>query len=165
MLGGRITSRASRIAALTAGAAVLLGTGVAVGGLGSEPVTRELLAESNNPRGAPDRTLALSRVTIKPGAELALHHHEGTQVARIEQGTLTYTVETGEVRVRAGDPDAGTAELVQTIEAGETAKIRAGQWIVEQPSDIHQARNAGKRDIVIYLATLLRKGAPPSTPN
>lgn len=143
----------------------MLGAGVAVGGILQEPVVRESLAESNNPRGATDRVLGLSRVTVQPGAELALHHHEGTQIARIEQGTLSYTVESGEVRVKAGDPGAGTAELIQTVEAGETAKIRAGQWIVEQPSDIHRAANRGKREIVIYLATLLRKGAPPSTPD
>lgn len=166
MSGGRIRSRAGRAAGLIAGAAALVGAGVALGGsLASEPVTRDALAKSNNPRGAPDRVLGLARVDIKPGAELALHHHEGTQIARIEQGTLTYTVEEGEVRVRRGDADDGTAELVRTIEAGDTAKIRTGQWIVEQPSDIHRARNVGKRKIVIYLATLLRKGAPPSTPD
>jgi quercetin dioxygenase-like cupin family protein len=165
MFGGINVSRARRVAALTVGATVALGAGVAIGGLDAEPVVRDSLAKSANPRGAPDRTLGLSRVTIQPGAELALHHHEGTQIAHIEQGTLTYTVESGEVRVKRGDPDAGTAELVQTIEAGETAKIRTGQWIVEQPSDIHRAANQGKREIVIYLATLLRTGAPPSTPN
>jgi hypothetical protein len=35
---------------------------------------------------------------------------------------------------------------------------------VEQPSDHHHAANHGKDRVVIYLATLLRHGAPPSTP-
>jgi quercetin dioxygenase-like cupin family protein len=49
--------------------------------------------------------------------------------------------------------------------AGRTGRVAAGQWIVEQPSTIHRAANHGKSKIVIYLATLLRTDAPPSTPN
>lgn len=54
--------------------------------------------------------------------------------------------------------------LVRRIKAGQTGKVHAGQWIVEQPSDIHRASNRGTKRIVITLATLLEKGAPPSTP-
>jgi quercetin dioxygenase-like cupin family protein len=53
---------------------------------------------------------------------------------------------------------------VRTISAGQTGQIRPGQWIVEQPSDIHQAANNGADPVVIYLATLLKTGAPPATP-
>jgi len=114
-------------------------------------------------RGAPDRTLVLSRVEIDPGAKLALHHHLGTQVAHIESGTLSYTVERGSAVVREGESDQNPRK-VRTIKAGQTGKIRPGQWIVEQPSDIHRAANRGSQPIVIYLATLLETGAPPSTP-
>jgi quercetin dioxygenase-like cupin family protein len=145
-------------------ALALVAAGAAVAGfIAPAPVTREALARTEHPRGAPDRTLGLSRVVIQPGTELALHHHEGTQIARIEHGTLTYTVHTGEVKVRKGDAEADP-QFVRTIEAGETARIKSGQWIVEQPSDHHSARNAGDGKVVIYLATLLRHGAPPSTP-
>jgi hypothetical protein len=44
------------------------------------------------------------------------------------------------------------------------ARIAAGQWIVEQPSDIHEAANRGSTPVVIYLATLLEAGAAPATP-
>jgi len=54
--------------------------------------------------------------------------------------------------------------LVRKIAAGQTAAIRAGQWIVEQPSDIHEAANRGPDPVVLYLATLLQQGASPSTP-
>ncbi|MDX6635036.1 MAG: hypothetical protein QOF06_1239 [Solirubrobacterales bacterium] len=40
----------------------------------------------------------------------------------------------------------------------------AGQWLVEQPPDIHEAANRGSSPVVIYLATLLKSGAPPATP-
>lgn len=124
---------------------------------------RNALAQTDQVQGAPDRSLVLSRVEVEPGAKLALHHHLGTQVARIESGTLIYTVRRGAVVVRKGEADQDPAK-VRTIAAGQTGRIRAGQWIVEQPSDIHEAANRGSAPVVIYLATLLKKGAPPATP-
>jgi quercetin dioxygenase-like cupin family protein len=126
-------------------------------------VIRNALAQTSRVRGAPDRTLVLSRVAVAPGAKLALHHHLGTQVARIQSGVLTYTVQRGAVTVRSGESDR-QPQTVRTIAAGQTARIQAGQWIVEQPSDIHQAANRGSTPVVIYLATLLETGAPPATP-
>jgi hypothetical protein len=145
---------------LVAGGAI----GWALAGQAEAPeAKRQALAASDDPRGAKDRTLGLSRVVVPAGAELALHHHQGTQVAYIDSGTLTYTVETGSVEVRKGPADGGS-EVVREIAGGETGKIKAGQWIVEQPSDHHSAANRTSKRIVIYLATLLEDGAPPSTP-
>jgi quercetin dioxygenase-like cupin family protein len=124
---------------------------------------RSALAETDHVQGAPNRSLVLSRVVVEPGAQLALHHHLGTQVARIQSGTLTYTVRRGSVPVRSGEADQ-SPRLIRTIHAGQTSRIRAGQWLVEQPSDIHEAANRGSAPVVIYLATLLEVGAPPSTP-
>lgn len=124
---------------------------------------RDALAQSSAVKGAPDRTMVLSRVEVEPGAKLALHHHLGTQISHIEAGTLTYTVRRGSAAVREGEADQ-QPRLVRTITAGETARIRPGQWLVEQPSDIHEAGNRGRTPVVIYLATLLKTGAPPATP-
>lgn len=123
---------------------------------------RKALAQTDRVHGAPNRSLVLSRVMVEPGAKLALHHHLGTQVAHIQAGTLTYTVQRGSVIVRRGESEQ--PETIRSIEAGQTARIRAGQWIVEQPSNIHQAANRGSTPVVIYLATLLKAGAPPATP-
>ncbi len=130
----------------------------------AEPTAvRTALAESSRVQGASGRTMVLSRVVIQPGAKLPLHHHLGTQISRVTSGTLTYTVEGGTAVVREGE--SGVDErLVRRIAAGETARIRAGQWLVEQPSDIHRAANNGSTPVVVYLATLLESGAPPSTP-
>lgn len=125
-------------------------------------VVRNALAQSSSVQGAPNRTMVLSRVEVAPGARLALHHHLGTQISRVETGTLTYTVRQGSAVVREGESDQ-SPRLVRTIEAGQTARIKAGQWLVEQPSDIHEAANNGSDPVVIYLATLLRTGAPPAT--
>lgn len=159
--------RASRpmLVALIAGSVALAGAGVGYGLAQSakEPVKRSALAQSKHPRGAPGRSLALSRVVIKPGAKLALHHHQGTQISFIQNGTLTYSVEQGRVKVREGAYDDG-AQVVREIRAGQTGKVRTGQWLIEQPSDFHHAANIGDQRVVIYLATLLKSGAPPSAP-
>jgi hypothetical protein len=124
---------------------------------------RNALAQSSAVKGAPGRTMVLSRVEVEPGAKLALHHHLGTQISHVEAGTLTYTVRRGSAVVREGESDQ-QPRLVRTIKAGETARIRPGHWLVEQPSDIHEAANGGRTPVVIYLATLLKTGAPPATP-
>lgn len=128
------------------------------------PVVREALAQDVDPAGAKGRTLGLSRVDVQPGAQLALHRHPGVQIARIDQGVLTYTVvRGGSVTVWRGNPEV-KATKVRTIRPGQTAPIRAGQWIVEKPGTIHRARNRGKKKIVIYIATLFRNGEPPAIP-
>ena len=136
----------------------------AFGDTKAEPTAvRTAFAETDQVQGAPDRTMVLSKVVIQPGAKLAVHHHLGTQISRVSAGTLSYTVERGSAIVREGE--SGVDErLVRKIAAGQTARIRPGQWLVEQPSDIHRAANHGSTPVVVYLATLLETGAPPSTP-
>jgi quercetin dioxygenase-like cupin family protein len=155
------------IAPLAAVALMSSGAGIgwAVSSARTDPVVvvREPLAQAVAPLGAPGKTLGLSRVTVMPGAELASHHHPGTQIARIENGTLTYSVESGSVKVMKGPADDPT--LVRRIKAGQTGRIRTGQWIVEQRSEVHHAANRGTEPVVIYLATLFTTGAPPSLPN
>ncbi len=121
------------------------------------------LAQSTSVKGAPGRTLGLTRVTVSPGTKLPWHHHSGTQISSVQQGTLTYTVKMGRVKVMSGQGD--TAKLVRTIKAGQTKAIKAGQWIVEQPTVIHRAANRGTTKVVILLATLFPHGAPPSVSN
>jgi mannose-6-phosphate isomerase-like protein (cupin superfamily) len=135
----------------------------ALGQTAAPTAVRNALAQTEKVQGAPQRTLVLSRVIVPPGAELALHHHLGTQVAHVQAGVLTYTVRSGSVVVRRGEADQ-SPRRVRTIAAGQTGQIRAGQWIVEQPSDIHKAANRGGAPVTIYLATLLKTGAPPATP-
>jgi quercetin dioxygenase-like cupin family protein len=124
--------------------------------------SRQAMAQTEHVQGAPGRTMVLSKVTVPPGAKLAVHHHLGTQISRVASGTLTYTVRQGKAELFEGESEE--PRLVRVIAANQTANIRAGQWLVEQPSDIHQAGNRGSSPVVIYLATLLKDGAAPSTP-
>jgi quercetin dioxygenase-like cupin family protein len=152
--------------AALAGALVAVGAvaGWAVAGVEDAPTAKRIpLAATKNVRGAEDRRLELSRVVIPAGVELARHHHEGTQIAFMDKGVLHYTVYKGSVTVKRGAPGE-EPKVIRKIKAGETGKIRAGQWFVEQPSDHHGAANRGKEKVVVYLANLLRTGAPPSTP-
>lgn len=163
---GAVPSRPRLLVVLALLVGIALGTTIpgAFGQSEEAPTAiRNALAQTSKVQGAPGRTMVLSRVVVEPGAKLAAHHHLGTQVARIQSGVLTYTVRRGSAAVRKGESDRDPA-LVRTIKAGQTAAIRKGEWIVEQPSDIHEAANRGQDSVVIYLATLLRDGAEPSTP-
>lgn len=160
--------RRGRHAAIAIGAATAVALGLLLPGAfgrSASPATavRSALAQTSSVRGAPGRTMVLSRVVVPPGVRLALHHHLGTQISRVVAGTLTYTVRRGSAVVRSGEADR-SPRLVRRIGSGQTASIRPGQWLVEQPSDIHEAANRGSTPVVIYLATLLRDGAPPATP-
>src|SRR5882724_10366122 len=60
-----------------------------VGPTTSNGITRTPLGEAS-PVNAPGQELYLQRVTIGPGAKLVEHFHQGTQVARVLSGVLTY---------------------------------------------------------------------------
>jgi hypothetical protein len=148
--------------------ATLPAAGAAARSLGAEAQpgqapAREALAQVVNPRGAPGRTLGLSRVTIPARTALAPHRHPGYQIAYIARGTLTYTVRTGVVRVYRGAADA-SPRRVGTIRAGETGRVHAGEWLVERQGDVHFGANRGRRAVVILLATLFTTGSPASIP-
>jgi quercetin dioxygenase-like cupin family protein len=144
-------------------AALLSITAVAVAQQSPPTAKRVALAQAVDPAGAKGQTLGLSRVTVPPGARLALHVHPGTQTAYIDKGTLTYSVKTGSVRVYRGAADQ-KPKLVRRITAGHTAKIRAGQWLVEKPGVQHFAANLSDKPIVILAATLFQNGQPPAIP-
>jgi quercetin dioxygenase-like cupin family protein len=123
----------------------------------TEPVVREELAVGT-PANAPGQTLYLSRVTIQPDGEIAPHFHEGTQIANIEAGTLTYTVISGTVQVTRAD---GTTE---SVTGPDEIALQPGDALTENQDMIHSAANHGDTPVVILLASLLTEGAPPSTP-
>jgi hypothetical protein len=161
----RLFPRSASLTVLVIGAVVILAivlpTAFGASDPGPGPV-RNALAQSSQVAGAPGRTMVLSKVTVPPGVQLALHHHQGTQISRVVSGTLTYTVRRGHADLYVGESEP--AHLVRRITAGQTARIKSGQWLIEQPSDDHEAANRGTAPVVIYLSTLLKTGAPPSSP-
>jgi quercetin dioxygenase-like cupin family protein len=128
---------------------------------GVTEVTRQVIAQSN-PTTAPGQLLELTRVIIPAGESLAPHTHPGPQMAIIDEGTLTYTIIKGSVQVTraAGTSDAKT----ETASAGQTIELKPGDSLIETPGMEHEAKNAGKDAIVIYLSSLFPQGAPASSP-
>lgn len=119
-------------------------------------IASEVLGHAT-PVAVEDPELSLGRVTIMPGAVIPAHHHPGTQIGVVVQGTLTYTVFTSDVELHRAD---GRSE---SIRAGETVLVHVGDALVESPSAVHQGRNEGDLPVVIYLSTLYPAGAPMST--
>src|SRR5688572_3553032 len=92
------------------------------------------------PAAAPGRALYLVRYEIAPGTRLPAHRHEGTQIGRVEAGTLTYHVLAGRVPVYRAGGD-GKALLVREIGEGEQAEVTAGEWLVETEEVRHWGAN------------------------
>ena len=154
--------------ALLAGVILLAGTAVvayAAGAARRAPAqaSRTVLAQAVDPPGAHGRTLALSRVRIPPHTRLALHRHPGVQLAYVQKGTLSYTVQSGVVKVYRGDADQDP-DVVRRIADGQSGRVHAGEWVIERPRVVHFGANHGDHPVVILLATLFRNGMPSSIP-
>jgi quercetin dioxygenase-like cupin family protein len=144
-------------------AVLLLGSSVVSVALQSKPepapsvvISSEVLSR-DVPVDVADPELALGRVTIMPGAVIPVHHHPGTQIGVVVQGTLTYSVFTGTVEWQRANAHQSAPHV---IAAGETVRVPTGDALVEAPGSIHQGRNDGTIPVVIYLSTLFPVGAP-----
>ncbi len=122
----------------------------------SAEVTRVLFGQTD-PSNAPGQTLYLQQIAIPGGVALPTHFHEGTQIATIQAGVLTYHVVKNTVTVNHAD---GTSEEVS---APSVVELKVGDGVVETSDMVHWAENKGTQPVQILLATLLTKGAPLST--
>ena len=131
-------------------------TTTTTGSSSSNGITRNDLG-STAPANAPGQELYLQRVTIAPGATLPEHFHQGTQIARIVGGVLTYDLASGTVVTRANGK-------TETVKAPATVTLKKGDGLVETQGLVHHGSNKGKKPVVIEIASLLATGAPLSTP-
>lgn len=152
----RLTNKA-RTAVVVGVIAGLGVTGIA-GGAATKEATRVTLGASQ-PANAPGQSLALARVTIPGGVTLSEHYHEGTQVARVMSGRLSYTLASGTALLTR----AGTTNAIQ-IAGPKTIVLRRGDTIVENAGLAHFSENKTKRPVIIILTSLLANGAPSATP-
>jgi quercetin dioxygenase-like cupin family protein len=120
-------------------------------------ITRTPLGQAS-PANAPGQTLYLQRVTIAPHAKLAEHFHEGTQVARVTSGTLTYNIVSGTATITRGN---GRSE---EHSAPKRVLLHPDDWIIERAGLEHFGANDTDEPVVIELAALLEDGAPVATP-
>src|SRR5204863_9823399 len=100
----------------------------------------------------------LQQVTIAPHAKLAEHFHQGTQVARVISGVLTYNIVSGTAVVTRAN---GKAE---DVPGPNKVLLRPGDALVETRALIHFGANDTDKPVVIELAALLEQGAPLATP-
>ena len=121
-------------------------------------ITSEVLGAAT-PAHVANPELALSRVTIMPGAAIPVHSHPGTQIAIITQGELTYAIITGAVTLYRADAEQPEPQVVG---AGATLVLLPGDVVVESPGEVHQGRNEGATPVIIYLSTLFPAGSPRS---
>jgi quercetin dioxygenase-like cupin family protein len=115
----------------------------------SGEVVKDVLGQVDDPPGADGSLLTLIRYTIPAGAKLAPHIHPGVQLARIESGTLTYTVEEGTATVRRKG-----AETDEAVTGPTTITLDAGDTVTELDGMVHFGANDTDEPIVI-IATLL----------
>lgn len=120
-------------------------------------VTRTPFGEAT-PANAPGQQLYLQQVTIAPHAALPEHFHQGTQVARVISGTLTYNIVTGTAAVTRAN---GKAE---DVAGPNKVLLQPGDSLVETASLVHYGANDTNTPVVIELAALLAQGAPLATP-
>lgn len=112
-------------------------------------VRSEVLDDLVNPPGADGRKLSLVRYHIAPGAKLKPHVHPGVQMARIESGTLTYTIESGTALVRRSGSDTDTKVTGPT-----KITLQTGDSVIERGDMVHFGENRSTKPLVI-IATLL----------
>src|SRR5262249_32869418 len=120
-------------------------------------ITRTILAQAI-PTNAPGQTLYLEEVRIAPKAKLATHLHEGTQIASVRAGVLTYNIVSGTVSVTRADGST------KDVTGPSTVQLRRGDAITETPTLVHYGANNGTVPVVILLSALLATGAPLATP-
>ena len=126
-----------------------------------DETVRQIL-HAGQPEGARGQTLELTRVIVPAGAEIAPHTHPGMQLAVVVEGTLTYSVLTGEVEAIHG---IATAEQrTEVVRAGQSVELTPGSSVREAPGMTHKAKNNGKQTVVLFLSSLFPTGAPASSP-
>ncbi|CCM64435.1 MULTISPECIES: cupin domain-containing protein [Candidatus Neomicrothrix] len=122
-------------------------------------VRSEVYADLVDPPGAEGRKLSLVRYTIAPGAKLVPHVHPGVQMARIESGTLTYTIESGTALVRRAGSTTDEPETGPT-----TITLEVGDAVIEQDNMVHFGENRSSKELVIIAALLTKDGMKLAEP-
>lgn len=126
-------------------------------------VVRDVLSQGE-PAAAPGQILQLVRFTIPAHLKLPVHSHPGMQTAWLVEGELQYTVVSGgpATIVRAGSAE-GTPGPAETLLAGSSTIFHPGDSWTEPAGMVHFAENVGNEPVVILVASLLKRDAPPSS--
>ena len=119
----------------------------------TQTVKREVLA-SGYPSETEGRILELVRNTIPAGTKLPPHIHPGMQIAKVELGTLIYSVVKGTTKIKRAN---GKEE---TLDAGQTTRLTVGDSFVEPGGMVHYAQNETEDVVIIISASVLDSQKP-----
>ena len=120
-------------------------------------ITRTVLSVTR-PANAPGQVLYLTKVRIAPMSKLAEHFHDGTQIATVRSGVLTYRITSGSTVI------TNAQGASRTVIGPRTVRIRAGESLVEGAGLTHFGANTTSKPVVILTAALIAEGAGISTP-
>ena len=128
--------RTIRMAAV-AGAALILGTGLALNVAQSQQPGVKRTDLLRHDLGVAGREVVQVRVELAPGVAFPPHSHPGEEIAYVIEGSLEYELE--------GRPPV-------TLEAGDTLFIPAGT--------VHSAKNVGSGNGAELATYIVEKGKP-----
>ncbi|MEU7583483.1 cupin domain-containing protein [Streptomyces sp. NPDC041068] len=84
------------------------------------------------------------KITLPPGASTGRHCHYGQVIGVVKSGRLTHYA---------------------PVHPGGVRTYRAGQSIVEGSGYVHEGRNEGKRDVVLWVTYVTPEGKPLAEPD
>lgn len=119
-------------------------------------VTTEVLGSLPS-AGAPGYSLVFLRITMQPGATIPAHSHPGDVVVVVQSGTFGTQFVRGEgtvTRATAG----GAAPAPETLKAGDSAVLLAGDSLAYGGSAGHTMTDAGDTPLVLLVSALLADG-------
>jgi quercetin dioxygenase-like cupin family protein len=130
---------------------------------GITDVTVETLGRGPS-AAAPGYTLLLSRLTFAPGGSIALHRHPGDAVFYVQSGEITWTTGEGTpLLTRASAAEAiaaGTPVPPESLVAGETVVLEAGDSVFYDGQTSHEVRNDGVEEGVVLYSGLRSADEP-----
>jgi quercetin dioxygenase-like cupin family protein len=123
-------------------ALVLTVCGITLGGITAYALTSVTLAKGriaflNLFNGPAD--VVMTKITIEPGESSAWHYHPGPVYAIVSKGTMTKEEGCGNVVVYS-----------------------AGEAFVEEPQEVHRARNLGTEQVELYVTYVVPADSPVS---
>lgn len=143
--GSTAVAGSRRVRAVAAGATLILTSAALLSAAQATAPTKfsaVVLVDGRLPTGGHYRTergaIEVDRISVRPGGHSGWHSHEGTVLLAVKRGTLVNYV-------------SRDGRCVKT-------RLQAGQTLLEEPGEVHMARNEGSRDVVFVAVNNYRKG-------
>jgi quercetin dioxygenase-like cupin family protein len=126
-----------------------------------EPRGTPVAAASPAAEDQPNRMVLLP-IEVPQGTEIQSHEHHGALVWIVEEGTLTYSIQSGDAWARcsggclpAGTPTVFEGEIgAERLPLDTEITLEPGDWVMQVDTTKHAYANTGDTDIVILQVRL-----------